>query len=731
MTTLSLTPCALVAALTLSSLAPAAEKAKPRKPLPSAEVIAKLPKDGGKEFNRLIFSQSPYLLQHARNPVDWYPWSKEALAAAKEQKKLIFLSVGYTTCHWCHVMEHECFEDPEVAKLLNESFIPIKVDREERPDIDQLYMEYAKGTNRGKGGWPLNAVMTPDQSPFFARGAHIPKATLLKMLESMVRAWKQSPENLADFARKNAETLGDIDAPGKELPADILSTTYQQIAQSYDAANPGFQKRPKFPAAREILFLLRYAKRTGDPKALEMAEKTLLAMRHGGIFDQVGYGFHRYTIDESWLTPHFEKMLYDQALLTMAYVEGYQATGRAEFAQTARDVLTYVLRDMTSPEGAFYSAEDADSEGEEGLFYLWTTKELTKVLGEDDALFFSRLFNCQAGGNYRDEVTNRFTGKNIPHLRAAIPAKDLKKVESIRTKLLEARAKRPRPQRDDKILTDWNGLMISALARAGQALEEPAYTAAAKRAAGFVLSHLRNQKSGFLHKRSRHGNAGLTAHLEDYAFVVWGLLDLYEATFETKYLAEALGLHEIMTTQFKDAKNGGFFMTAENADLVARPKYIASNSYPSGNSVALLNLARLYRITAKKSYKEEAAGLLKAFSTQIARQPISYPFAMAGLDFLKGPSHEIVISGKLGAKDTTAMISALRKLYLPSKVLLLRDSENPDALAKLSPYTKPQAPEDNLATAYVCQEFSCLLPTTEIKQMVKSLTKPPAVKGND
>ncbi len=700
-----------------------------RKALPSPEVISKLAKDGGEEFNRLIFSQSPYLLQHARNPVNWYPWSEEAFAEAKKQNKPIFLSIGYTTCHWCHVMEHESFEDQQVADILNKDFICIKVDREERPDIDEVYMTVTQGMT-GSGGWPMTIVMTPDKKPFFA-GTYFPKddrggrAGLMTILNQLTAAWKDRRADIDKSADEIAQQLQSMvgGAPGEELPPTILDTAYQQFEGRYDATNGGFSTAPKFPMSPNLMFLMRYAKRTDKKQALDMVGKTLTEMRKGGVFDQVGYGFHRYSTDPVWLTPHFEKMLYDQALLTMAYLEGYQSTGNESFAQTAREILTYVLRDMTSPEGGFYSAEDADSEGEEGTFYVWTVKEIKKILGEDDGALFAKTFNIKPGGNFKDEASGKSTGTNIPHLSAEIPADQRDKIETLRQKLFEVREKRIHPQKDDKILTDWNGLMIAALARAGQVLDEPEYTAAAKKAADYVLSTL-TDKDGRLLKRSRLGKAGLTAHLEDYAFVVWGLLDLYEATFDTHYLAEAIRLNDLMVKHFKDSKDGGFYMTADDSEkLLVRTKKLYGGAIPSGNAVAILNLTRLNRITANPDYEKEAHTTLKAFSAEVEKAPSAFPVVLVALDFLFGPSKEIVIAGKTGAEDTKAMLAALSLPFLPNKVIIFRPDGDPGSIVKLAPYTKTQASLGGKATAYVCSNFTCQRPTTDIKKMLESLEK--------
>jgi hypothetical protein len=712
----------------------------------SPEELAKLPADGGPEYNRLVFEKSPYLLQHARNPVDWYPWGEAAFEKARREDKPIFLSVGYSTCHWCHVMERESFADPEVAAMMNEYFVPIKVDREERPDVDQIYMTVTQVMGQ-RGGWPNTIVLTPDRKPFFA-GTYFPKEGrfgrpgMLDLLPGLHQAWTTRRADVLETAERvvaalqqsqsgtNAGIATGTSAP--DLGRETLQRGYKRMASQYDAGYGGFGGAPKFPTPQNFLFLLRYWKLTDDSKALEMVADTLRKMRQGGIYDDVGFGFHRYSTDERWLVPHFEKMLYDQAMLAMAYSETWQATREPVFEETAREIFAYVLRDMTSPEGGFYSAEDADSEGEEGKFYLWTTNEVREILGKDDGDFFVRVFNLEDRGNFIDQIQGGRTGENIPHLGqpwVAIAAKEKmnteqlrQRVEGCRKKLFSVREERIHPLKDDKILTDWNGLMIAALAKGARSLDEPEYAAAARKAADFVLADLRTA-DGRLLKRYRQGEASLPAHLEDYAFMVWGLLELYETTFEVRYLQEALALNRIMLDQFRDERNGGFYLTAaDGEELLVRPKEVYDGAIPSGNSVAFLNLLRLGRITADDNLEVEASTMMRAFSREVARSPTAHNFFMTGLTFAVGPSLEIVIAGQPGQDDANRMLAALYDRYLPNKVVLFRPAgeENPPITA-LAEYTAAQTAIENQATAYVCRNYACKAPTTDVDEMIRSI----------
>ena len=692
--------------------------------------------------NRLISEKSPYLLQHAHNPVEWYPWGPEAFERAREENKPIFLSIGYSTCHWCHVMEQESFEDPEVARLMNETFVSIKVDREERPDIDSIYMTVCQMMT-GRGGWPMTIIMTPDKKPFFAT-TYIPKETRfgqtgMKELVPGIRAlWEEKKEELLTSAERITGALDQIasESPGSlkgELGETTLKTAYEHLSRIFDEQYGGFETAPKFPTPHNLMFLLRYWRRTDDGRALGMVEKTLQGMRLGGIYDHVGFGFHRYSTDSRWFLPHFEKMLYDQALLAMAYIEAYQATGGAvEYEQTAREILAYVLRDMTDPGGGFYSAEDADSEGEEGKFYLWTKDEAERILSKEEEELASTVFNMTEEGNYTAEATGKETGGNILYLKKplaeiasdlAIPLDELgQKLEEARAKLFSARTKRVHPHKDDKILTDWNGLMIAALARGAQVFDEALYEETARRAADFILTHMVDAKDRLYH-RYRDGEGAIAAFLDDYAFLTWGLIELYETTFEPHYLQKALDLNTIMLTHFWDGEKGGFYFTADDADtILTRKKEIYDGAIPSGNSVAMLNLLRLARLTARPELEEKAAHISRTFSNMVSQSPRAFTQLMIALDFALGPSYEVVIVGDPHAEDTKTMVKTLRKTFVPSKVVLFRSEDEATAdIIRLSEFTKDLAPINDKATAYVCRDFRCELPTTEAHQMLALL----------
>ena len=708
-----------------------------RKPLPPKEVIAELPADGGPSFNRLVFSQSPYLLQHARNPVDWWPWGDEAFAAAKEQRKPVFLSIGYSTCHWCHVMEHESFEDPAVAALMNEAFICIKVDREERPDVDHVYMTVTQAMT-GRGGWPMTVILTPDREAFYS-GTYFPKDQLgqrpgmMQLVPALRKAWDENHDQVVAEAGKITEYLRKLSSaqPGAALDGKTLDLAEQQLGGRFDSERGGFSQAPKFPIPHHLRFLLRRHARNKDPQALAMVTKTLREMRLGGVWDHVGFGFHRYSTDRNWLVPHFEKMLYDQALLAMAYTEAWQVAGDPLLRQTAEEILTYVLRDMTDPEGGFYSAEDADSEGEEGLFYLWTVDELTDVLGTEDGELAAKVWNASNPGNFRDEATGRVGANNIPHL--ARPLSELavdmemefdvlaQRMASIRERLFLAREERIHPLKDDKVLTDWNGLMIAAMATAGRAMQDPTYTGAAVRAAEFAWNELRDRQSGRLFKRWRAGQAGLDGMLEDYAFMGWGLLELFETTQDARWLAWSRELTDLAMQHFR-AEGGGFHLSPDDGEaLIVRAKEVYDGAIPSGNSVMALNLARLARLTGHAPYEEQAQGVLKAFSGQVGSNAAAHSQLMCALDFLEGPSQEIVIAGDPEASDTQAMLTALGTSFFPSAVVILRPIDNAKQIIGLAPYTADQEALDGQATAYVCREFSCQAPVVTVEAMLKNI----------
>ncbi|HYS54621.1 MAG TPA: thioredoxin domain-containing protein [Thermoanaerobaculia bacterium] len=679
--------------------------------------------------NHLANEQSPYLQLHAHNPVDWYPWGEEAFRKAKEENKPIFLSIGYATCHWCHVMEQESFSDPLIGEMMNATFVSIKVDREERPDIDSVYMTVSQMITGG-GGWPLNILMTPDKKPFFV-STYIPKEDrfgrpgLLRLIPEVAKAWRDRTGDIRVSAEKITAALEQNSggAAGGQLTRDALKEAYGQLASRFDPVRGGFLPAPKFPAPHQLLFLLRYWKRTGDAKALSMVEKTLEAMRRGGIFDQIGFGFHRYSTDPEWLVPHFEKMLYDQAMLAMAYTEAYQATHKAEFRETAQQIFEYVLRDMRGPTGGFYSAEDADSEGREGKFYLWTEAEIRAVTGPDADLVIE-TYGIKKGGNFTSVEGD--VHANVLHLVVSpAPVDAQRRLEAARKKLFAARGRRVHPSKDDKILTDWNRLTIAALAEAAQVFDRPDYDAAARRAADFLLTRMRTRDGRLLH-RFRGDQAAIPGKLDDYAFLTWGLLNLYESSFDIRYLQAAIDLQRVALQHFADVK-GRFFLTADDAEqLLTRPKESFDGAIPSGNSAELLDLIRIGRITGDAIYESAADKLVRAFSGDVTAAPYGHTALLSGLDFALGPSFEIVLAGTTAASDLKPLRAALGRQFLPNKVVLFRPAgESEPPVTKIAAFTRPQVAIRNKATAYVCTNYVCKLPTTEPATMVKLLTEAP------
>jgi uncharacterized protein YyaL (SSP411 family) len=706
--------------------------------------------------NHLKDQSSPYLLQHAGNPVDWYPWGEEAFAEARRRDKPVFLSIGYSTCHWCHVMERESFADPEVAALMNEAFVSIKVDREERPDIDQLYMTVCQLAT-GQGGWPLTIFMTPEQKPFFA-ATYIPKAArlgmagLVELIPRVRELWATRRQEIDGSTAKFLQALRQAFAPAKagELPGgEAIGQAYRELAERFDKANGGFGAAPKFPGPHTLMFLLRAWKRTGEAQALDMVERTLQAMRRGGIFDQVGFGFHRYATDARWNIPHYEKMLYDQALLALACLEAFQATGKALYRRTAEEVLTYLLRDLRSPEGAFYCAEDADSpiglagaespiglagagtpvglagaesEGEEGGFYIWTRIELAQALGLEGMA----------------ELEEAAALEKTPGGGLILTLKDAERPlpEPLRQRLLERRSTRPRPFRDDKVLSGWNGLAIAALARAGGVLERPDYTAAAAQAARFILERLRGSDRRLLH-RYRAGEAGTPAFAEDYAYLAWGLLELYEAAFDSAWLREAFRLTDELLAEFWDGSpggSGGLFLSAGGAEsLIVRPRPSGDGALPGADSVALANLLKLGRIGDRRDYEQKAEELLRLAADLVRRYPSAYAHLLSGLDFLLGPSYEVVIAGAPGAADTDRLAGALRRAFLPNKIVILKEAggagggeasegQPGSELLRLAPFVRDyRAGPAGRALAYVCRGYACRLPTADPAEMLRLL----------
>ena len=686
--------------------------------------------------NRLINEKSPYLLQHAHNPVEWYAWSEEAFERARTDDKPIFLSIGYATCHWCHVMEKESFEDEEAAGYLNETFVCIKVDREERPDIDAVYMAVCQMLT-GSGGWPLTIFMTPDKIPFFG-GTYIPKQNrfgrpgLIDLCGNIKRLWETERDKVLTSATNISGNLGKIFSfhSGTALDETAFDNTYAQFEKIYDTRFGGFGSAPKFPTPHQLLFLLRYHHRTGKKQALEMVKKTLSAMRLGGIWDHVGYGFHRYSTDKHWLVPHFEKMLYDQALLAQAYLETFQITQDPFFSDTAQEIFSYVLRDMTSEAGGFYSAEDADSEGEEGKFYVWTTTEVEEMIGIDASAWI-RIFNMEAEGNFLDEASGRKTGTNILHLNQSLSrwadetgAKEtaLKgQWDNTRHKLFEVRKKRIHPLKDDKVLTNWNGLMIAALSMGARILNKSEYTVIAEKSAKFILQNMMDEKGRLLH-RFRDGEVAIPATAEDYAFFTHGLLELYGTTFNPSYLESAIQFTDIMIKNFWDTEANGFFLTDKTAnDLPIRPKELYDGAVPSANSVSLFNLLRLSRLTGDSKWEDLANELTEAFSGTVKSQPTAFTYFLMGYDFAVSEGREVVLTGKTEDTGTRKMIETLNQHFSPNKVVLLKSDRNGKKLSEIAGFIDGLQVVEGRTTAHVCKGFSCKEPTSDLETMVKQV----------
>lgn len=645
---------------------------------------SKLPPDGGPGYNRLIFSSSPYLLQHAENPVDWFPWCDEAFEKAKREDKPVFLSIGYATCHWCHVMERESFEDREVARVLNEKFVPVKVDREERPDIDDTYMTVAQMLTGG-GGWPLTIVMTPEKEPFFA-ATYLPKtpqndvAGIIEVLEKIDEVWRTDrpriTESCAQIVKGLAGAAEPSAAPLQALePADAA---FRSLKMAYDGIAGGFGDAPKFPLPHYVSFLLRYWKRNDAASARDMALHTLDAIRRGGIFDQIGFGLHRYTVDRKWLIPHFEKMLYDQAMAAHAWLDAFQATGDRRHAHIAEEIFTFVLADLTAPEGGFYSAWDADTDGVEGSFYTWRPAEVREVVGEEAGALLERLFGISEEGNF--EGRNVLSLARSPEEFAAAEGMDAAsfraQLEQWRRRLLAARNDRPRPLKDEKILTSWNGLMISALAKGYAVTGVEKYREAAVSALDFIWNNLMTD-GGRLLRSWYEGEAKVPAFLEDYAFLTWGLLELYEATLEQGYLEDAERLTRKMLRLFGDRENYGLYDTASDAEhVLIRKKSGQDGVIPSGNSAAAMNLIRLGKLSGDERLLEEGKGILRAFMGNVAAQPVASLQFVTALDYLEGPETEVTIEGRLDDPETGEMLRAVRRRFIPG--LVLRFSEGGD-----------------------------------------------------
>ncbi len=686
-------------------------------------------------YNHLKDEKSPYLIQHAKNPVDWYPWGDEAFNKAKKEDKPIFLSIGYSTCHWCHVMAHESFGNLEVAALMNHVFVAVKVDREERPDIDGIYMTACQ-IMTGTGGWPLTIIMTPDKKPFFA-GTYFPRESgfgaigLKDLILNVKDIWDDNRAEALNSGDQIFKALQDISKTekGEELGERVLEKTYDELSNIFDHENGGFGDFQKFPTPHNLMFLLRYWKRTGNKHAMDMVIKTLDSMAMGGIYDHLGFGFHRYSVDKYWLVPHFEKMLYDQALIVMVYTEAFQATGKIAYKKTAEEILQYVNRDMKSPDGVFYSAEDADSEGVEGKFYLWTVDEILNLFDKDEAEFISLVFDIQEDGNFNDGHSQP-SNKNILHMKHDIDElKDIlgldpkiieEKIETVRFKLYNEREKRIHPHKDDKILTDWNGLMIASLSKAAQVFKDNKYSDASKDAADFMLDKMCINNR--LMHRYGDGEAGITGNLDDYSFIIWGLLELYSAVFDIKYLKAAIKLNNTLLKHFWDDIDGGFYFTADDAEeVLMREKKTYDSATPSGNSVEILNLIRIARLTEDPKLELIAVKMESAFSKNIKRAPTGHTHFITAVDFKVGPSFEVVIVGEPGAPDTVKMLETVNEYYIPNKVMIFKDPDNPLDVNQISDSLKFKECVDGMATTYICAAGSCKIPTTDVDEMLRLL----------
>ncbi|UCF89460.1 MAG: thioredoxin domain-containing protein, partial [bacterium] len=679
-----------------------------------------------------------YLLQHADNPVDWYPWGPEAFEKAKRENKPIFLSIGYSTCHWCHVMERESFSDPDVAALMNETFVCVKVDREERPDIDHLYMTTCQLLT-GSGGWPLTIVMTPDRRPFFA-GTYFPRDNrygrpgMLEIVPRIRDLWRNERESLNETASQIAEGLHAFLSPDQTAsPApDISDRVFALLTQQYDTRHGGFGSAPKFPVFSNILFLLNYWSRSGNEQALDMVLQTLRSMRRGGIYDHLGYGMHRYSTDERWFAPHFEKMLYDQALAVLSWTESFRATGEDHFRKVTEEILSYVLRDLTSADGGFYSAEDADSEGEEGRFYTWTAGELEKTLDEEEQRVVHAVYNTSVTGNFFTE-TGRPTGRNILALNSGVadlsgrlgmgPEQLEEALRRIRKKLMDARDSRPRPSRDEKIMTDWNGLMIAALAKAGAASGEASYVLAAERALSSILDSGDAGTAGLAHIRYSREQS-VPAFLDDFAYLLWGVLELHQATFRNELLKTALDLASEMAGLFEDGDRGGFFLNRPGSDSsLAGIKPSFDGPIPSGNAVAAMTLLRLGRLTGRKELEDQANGIFGAFASEMMSNPAGFAYMACAHDLAQNGTAEVVIIGKPEEGDTKRLIHALHRSFLPFVTAAVVDPGNPDPIiTDLLPYASDMRLVEGKAAAYICRDFACQAPISDPAEMLRALS---------
>ena len=672
--------------------------------------------------NHLINETSPYLLQHAHNPVDWYPWGEEAFEKARSENKPVLLSIGYSACHWCHVMAHESFENEEIAKLMNEHFVNIKVDREERPDLDQIYMNAVQMMTH-HGGWPMTVFLTPDAVPFYG-GTYFPPQDRYnipgfpRVLIGVAEAYRERPDDIRETGGSLVTELRRLSEAGAaDAPVDpeLLDAAYTGMIRNYDSVNGGFGGAPKFPPAMALEFLLRTYVRTGNQDALQVVSHTCRKMANGGMYDQLGGGFHRYSTDSRWLVPHFEKMLYDNALLSRLYLHYFQVSGDQSARETVEGILDYVLREMTHPEGGFYSTQDADSEGHEGKFFVWDIAAIRDALGETAASRFCDYYDISEPGN--------FEGKNIPNVTRSL--EDVAVAHNVSVSelqaslneskriLFELREKRIKPDRDEKILTAWNGLMMASFAEAGVVLDRPDYTDAARRNAQFVLTHLR--ENGMLLRTWKDGRAKFNAYLEDYAFLAEGLLTLFETTGEFRWLTKSLALTAQMVAEFWDDNAGGFFFTGKShEDLIVRSKDFFDNATPSGNSVAAMVLLRLSILDGKEEFRNLATATLREIAGQIRRYPSGFGYALAAVDFLLSTPKEVAIVGNTPF-DIQPMIREVWRGYLPNKVVA------PSFGMDIIPLLEGRTALNGVPTAYVCENYTCKQPVTDLSSLAAAL----------
>ncbi len=675
--------------------------------------------------NRLLNEKSPYLKEHANDPVEWYAWSDDAFSKAEKENKLIFLSIGYSACHWCHVMHEESFMDEEISSLMNKAFVSIKVDREERPDIDKMYLNIIQSM-AGISGWPLNIILTPHRKPFFA-STYIPKESengvigMRDLIQKVSEMWKADPVRIERMGSEiiNYIRSGSVPSEKKKFDENVLDDSYKRLLSIYDATNGGFGISPKFPMPLYLRFLLRYSHLRKEKLAQEMVEKTLYYMRDGGVYDHIGYGIHRYSTDRVWFMPHFEKMLYDQALVSQAYMDAYLLSKKEEYAKTSKEMLEFMIHDMRDVGGAFYTSIDADSEGVEGLFYLWKSNQIKKVLNNEEMVIFSTVFGIEDGGNFGNELNILYKRYDTEHAvrKLGKPAGEIEmKLDNTRRKLYEARESRIHPKIDDKILSDSNGLAISALARAGRIFGSETYLEKSMKTADFVLRMM--VKEGELFHAFEHGETKIKGFLDDYAFMTEGLIELYQGCFEDRYLKGAIAFAEKMLELFWDQKDGAFFFSREGGDGVVREKDAMDSVIPSGNSAAISSLLKLYSMTGRKEFKEKALQAIEYLSGSIVENPLAHIYLLSNMGQLFGYAKELVIVSKSKSESAHAL-RKINTIFSPGMLILLKSDE----LASVAPFVADMNMINGKTTFYLCSERSCKEPTNDIDTVINALNR--------